>query len=95
MEIDMGPVAQTLSDKLVKAFQPSRLELVDDSDKHAGHAGHRPEGESHFTLTIEAAHFLGLSRVARQRAVYAALKEDLAGPVHALSVRALAPGESG
>lgn len=91
----MGPVAQALSDKLTYAFHPVRLELIDDSDKHAGHAGHRSEGESHFTLIIEAAAFEGMSRVARQRAVYAALKDDLAGPVHALSVKALAPGESG
>ncbi len=91
----MGPIAKAISDKLSRAFQPSRLELVDDSDRHAGHAGHRGDGgESHFNLTIESAAFQGLSRVARQRAVYAALKDELAGPLHALSVKALAPGET-
>jgi BolA protein len=89
----MGPVARGLSDKLTAAFQPIRLELVDDSEKHRGHAGHREGGESHFTLTIESAVFAAMSRVARQRAVHAVLKDELAGPVHALSVRALAPGE--
>lgn len=94
METAMGPIASILSDKLTAAFQPTRLNLVDDSDRHQGHAGHNPGGESHFNLTIESAAFAGLSRVARQRAVYAALREELAGPVHALSVKALAPGES-
>jgi BolA protein len=89
----MGPVAKRLSDKLTAAFQPIRLELVDDSERHRGHAGHREGGESHFTLTIESAVFTAMTRVARQRAVHAALKDDLAGPVHALSVKALAPGE--
>jgi BolA family transcriptional regulator, general stress-responsive regulator len=89
----VGPIAKALRDKLTHTFQPVRLELVDDSDRHAGHAGHRSEGESHFTLVIESAHFSGMSRVARQRAVHAALKDELAGPVHALSVSALAPGE--
>lgn len=89
----MGPVAKRLSDKLTAAFQPIRLELVDDSERHRGHAEHREGGESHFTLTIESAVFTAMTRVARQRAVHAALKDDLAGPVHALSVKALAPGE--
>ena len=91
----MGPIAKVLSDKLSRTFRPSRLELTDDSDRHQGHAGHREGGESHFNLTIESAAFEGMSRVGRQRAVYAALKDELAGPVHALSVKALAPGEEG
>jgi BolA protein len=89
----LGPIAAAISEKLSLAFQPARLELTDDSDKHAGHAGHNPGGESHFTVVIESAAFAGLSRVARQRAVNEALRQELAGPVHALSIKALAPGE--
>jgi len=89
----MGPVAATLERKLTEAFAPSHLEVVDDSHRHAGHAGARAGGESHFNVVIEAAAFEGLSRVARQRMVNAALAEELAGPVHALSIKARAPGE--
>lgn len=90
----MGAVASTIHDKLSAAFSPTRLEVVDDSARHHGHAGATPGGESHFNVAIEAAHFKGLNRVARQRAVLAALAEELAGPVHALSIRASAPGEA-
>ena len=89
----MGAVAEAMRAKLTRAFSPSRLDIADDSARHAGHAGAREGGESHFTVTIEAAAFAGASRVARQRLVYVALAEELAGPVHALSVTALAPGE--
>jgi BolA protein len=89
----MGVMAQLISEKLQSAFQPSLIRLDDDSARHAGHAGAAPGGESHFNLVIEAAAFAGLSRVARQRAVYAVLKDELAGQLHALSVKALAPGE--
>jgi len=89
----MGAVAQRLERKLSEAFAPSRLDIVDDSHRHAGHAGAREGGESHFNVVIEAAAFEGLNRVQRQRMVHAALAEELAGPVHALSVKALAPGE--
>ena len=68
--------------------------MEDDSARHHGHAGARPGGESHFNVTIEAEAFRGSSKVARQRMVYRALAEELAGPVHALSVKALAPGET-
>lgn len=89
----MGVMAQMISAKLNDAFRPSRLELVDDSGRHAGHAGAHPAGESHFNLLIESPAFDGMSRVARQRAVYAVLKDELAGQLHALSVKAYAPGE--
>ena len=89
----MGATADRLRMRLQQAFSPDRLEVVDDSARHAGHAGASPGGESHFNVTIVAAAFAGMSRVARQRGVYAVLAEDLAGPVHALSVKALAPGE--
>ena len=90
----MGAILETLQDKLQAAFQPTRLEIVDDSARHSGHAGAREGGESHFNVTIEAQAFEGQPKVARQRMVYRALAEELAGPVHALSVKALAPGES-
>ena len=90
----MGVVAEAIRTKLSAAFQPVRLEVVDDSARHHGHAGAAPGGETHFNVVIEAAAFEGLGRVQRQRAVYAALAEELAGPVHALSIAASAPGES-
>ena len=90
----MGGIFEAIREKLTAEFQPSRLEIVDESQRHAGHAGARPGGESHFNVVIEAAAFAGAAKVARQRMVYRALAEELAGPVHALSVKALAPGES-
>ena len=89
----MGAIIEAIRDKLTTAFEPVRLEIEDDSARHAGHAGARPGGESHFNVLIESAAFAGTNRVARQRMVYRALSEELAGPVHALSVKALAPGE--
>ena len=89
----MGAVAETIRTKLQAAFAPDRLEVVDDSSKHAGHSGAREGGESHFTVTLVAAAFAGTGRVSRQRQVYAVLAEELAGPVHAFSLKALAPGE--
>lgn len=86
-------VAQRIHEKLAAAFQPSRLAIHDDSRRHAGHADARPEGETHFRIEIVAAAFEGQSRVARQRSVYAVLAEELAGPVHALQLTTLAPGE--
>jgi BolA protein len=90
----MGAIIEAIHNKLTAAFQPSRLEIEDDSARHHGHAGAAPGGESHFNVLIEADGFAGQSKVARQRMVYRALAEELAGPVHALSVKALAPGES-
>jgi BolA protein len=89
----MGRVTQAIRDKLTAAFQPERLEVVDDSARHAGHAGAREGGESHFNVVIVAEAFKGRSRIQRQRDIYTALSEELAGPVHALSVKAFAPGE--
>jgi BolA protein len=90
----MGQITDAMRDKLTQAFAPSRLDIVDDSDRHHGHAGHREGGESHFNVVIESPAFEGQGRVARQRMVHAALAEELAGPVHALSVKAYAPGEA-
>jgi BolA protein len=89
-----GPVAAALRSKLEAAFSPQTLEIVDDSSRHAGHEGAREGGESHFTVTIAAEAFSGRSRVERQRLVNQALRDELAGPVHALSIKALAPGEA-
>ena len=91
----MGAIFEAIQDKLTAAFQPTRLEVEDDSARHHGHAGATPGGESHFNVTIEAAAFAGQAKVARQRMVYRALADELAGPLHALSVKALAPGEGG
>ncbi len=90
----MAHVAEAMREKLQSAFQPMALDVVDDSDKHAGHAGSHGGGESHFTVRIIAESFRGVGRLQRQRQVYAALSDELAGPVHALSVQAKAPGEA-
>lgn len=83
-----------LRQRLTAAFAPSRLDIFDESDRHAGHSGSRPGGGTHFRVVIVATAFTGESRVARQRAVYAALAEELAAGVHALSVTALTPAEA-
>ena len=89
-----GPVATEIRQRLVAALAPTRLELDDQSARHIGHAGHDGRGESHFALIIESAAFTGLNRVARQRAVYAALGDPMEARVHALTIRAIAPGEA-
>lgn len=90
----MGEVRDRIEAKLTAAFQPEALEVLDESHLHAGHIGSRPDGETHFAVTIVSAAFAGLSRLDRQRAVNVALAEDLAGRVHALRMKALAPGEA-
>lgn len=91
----MGPIAREIEARLRAALAPDTLAVIDDSAKHAGHAGNHGGGESHFTVRIVAAGFAGQSRIARQRAVYAALG-DLVAPdrVHALVIEARAPGEA-
>jgi BolA family transcriptional regulator, general stress-responsive regulator len=88
-------VADTIRLKLTERFAPIRLELGDESHRHAGHEGARPGGETHFSVTIVSAVFNGLSRVARQRLVYQTLAEELAASVHALSLTTLTPDEDG
>ena len=88
-----GPVATEMLKRLHAALAPSRVALVDDSDKHRGHGVYNPAGESHFSLTVEAEAFAGKSRIERQRMVHAALGDLLDERVHALSIRASAPGE--
>ena len=88
-----GPVAAEIERLLAAALTPERLAVIDDSAKHAGHAGHDARGESHFTVEIVAAAFAGQSRVARHRLVNRALGPLLAERVHALAIVARAPGE--
>lgn len=78
---------ERIENKLRARFSPEILEVRDDSAKHAGHAGARPEGETHFFVHIKAADFAGQSRVARQRMVYEVLREELDEHVHALSLK--------
>lgn len=94
-----GPIATIMREKLTRALTPERLELVDDSGRHAGHHHEggmdgRAGGESHFNLLVVSAAFEGQGRLARQRAINAVLAAELAGPVHALSIRALTPAEA-
>ena len=91
-------VAATMQEKLTSVFAPVALEIEDQSARHAGHAGATrgdgSQGETHFHVRLVSTAFEGLTRVERQRRVYAALKDELAGPVHALSVSALTPSET-
>jgi len=88
-----GPVATEMLERLSSALSPTRIDLRDDSEAHRGHGGYNPAGESHFTLLVESPAFAGKSRVERQRMIYAALGELMDARVHALSIRATAPGE--
>lgn len=88
-----GPVATEMLRRLNSALSPSFIRLTDDSEKHRGHGGYNPAGESHFTLEIESADFAGTSRVERQRMIYRALGDLMRERVHALSIRATAPGD--
>ncbi len=87
-------VAARIEKKLRDVLTPRELEVFDESHLHAGHAGARPEGETHFRLLIVSDAFEGESRVARQRRVNAILRDELAGPVHALSMKTLTPAEA-
>jgi len=81
-------------EKLTAAFAPESLEVLDESDRHKGHAGHRPGGQTHYRVYIVAKAFDGKSRVARHRMINEALDAELKGGVHALAIHASAPGES-
>ncbi|UVO49630.1 BolA family transcriptional regulator [Sphingomonas sp. SUN019] len=89
-----GPVATEMTTRLTTALSPSRLEVINESAQHAGHMGDDGSGESHFRVVVESAAFAGLSRVARQRLVNQALADLLREKVHALAIRATAPGEA-
>lgn len=86
-------VAEEMRRRL-QSLAPLRLELVDDSARHAGHAGAAPGGNTHWSLLIVSAAFAGKPAVARQRMVYAALGDLMQNPIHALAIVARAPGES-
>lgn len=89
----MGIVAHRMETLLVEAFAPSKLSVVDDSARHAGHSGARAGGESHFTLSIESAAFAGKSRVELHRMIYQVLRPLLDEGLHALAIEAKAAGE--
>lgn len=88
-----GPISERIRDKLTSRFAPVELSIVDESHKHAGHAGHDGRGESHFRVAIVSAEFTGRSRVDRQRLVYDTLKDELAERIHALALVTKAPDE--
>lgn len=89
-----GPLAQEMTELLTAAFAPTHLEVINDSAKHRGHSGDDGSGESHFTVAIESAAFAGKSRLERQRMVNAALGDIPGNRVHALAIRAFAPGQA-
>jgi len=86
-------VAETIERKLTEALAPQRLRIVDDSEKHKGHAGYREGGETHFRVEVVSEAFAGQSRVTRQRRVYDILSEELSTRVHALQLKTLTPEE--
>lgn len=88
-----GPVAAEIDKRLRQALAPTRLNVINDSAEHHGHAGDDGSGESHFTVEIEALAFAGMNRLDRQRAINSALGDLLKDRVHALAIRARAPGE--
>jgi BolA family transcriptional regulator, general stress-responsive regulator len=87
------PVQQTITNKLREAFAPESLDVTDESHLHEGHSGHRPGGETHFRVYIVSPAFKGKSRIERHRLINAALAAELSGSVHALAIKAEAPGE--
>jgi BolA protein len=84
-----------ITNKLREAFSPESLDVADESHLHEGHSGHRPGGETHFRVYIVAPAFEGKSRIERHRMINTALAAELAGSVHALAIKAQAPGEAG
>lgn len=93
IETVLMSIADCIRQKLTDVFAPVELVVSDDSARHAGHSGSRPEGETHFDVRIVSSGFEGLSRVERQRRVYAVLAEELRTQVHALSLATLTPAE--
>jgi BolA family transcriptional regulator, general stress-responsive regulator len=84
----------TITKKLNEAFHPESLDVIDESHLHEGHAGHRPGGETHFRVYIVSKAFDGKTRIDRHRMINTLLAEELAGGVHALAIKAQAPGET-
>lgn len=81
-------ISDRIKRKLTEAFQPASLEVVDESDRHKGHAGHRPGGESHFRVRITASVFQGKSRLQVHRLIYDVLAAEIADGVHAVAIEA-------
>ena len=90
----MTSYKERITENLTKALQPTRLDVIDQSHMHEGHAGHRPGGETHFKVIVVSEAFNGLNRVARQRLVFDALKAELEERIHALSITAKSPEEA-
>ena len=76
-------------EKLNSEFKPQELQVIDESNLHAGHVGARPEGETHFRLVISSTNFIGKNRIDIQREIYRVLKDELNGPVHALTIKTI------
>jgi len=89
-----GPVQREMEDLLEAAFSPLRLEVINDSARHHGHAGDDGSGESHFTVVIESTAFAGKNRLERQRMVNRALGDIPGERVHALAIKAIAPEDT-
>jgi BolA protein len=89
------PVKHAITNKLREAFTPESLDVIDESHLHEGHSGHRPGGETHFRIYIVSRAFEGKSRIERHRMINTTLSAELAGSVHALAIKAQAPGEGG
>ncbi|HEU4659035.1 MAG TPA: BolA family protein [Pseudolabrys sp.] len=87
--------ADIISSKLTATFAPQSLSVVDESQQHEGHAGHRPGGQTHFRIYIVSELFKGMTRVQRHRLINQTLADELAGGIHALAIHAAAPGEGG
>ena len=92
-------MADIVKEKLQQQLQPAKLNILDDSSKHAGHGGYKGtanySGETHFTIELVSAAFEGLSSVKRHRLVYGILDEEMGAPIHALSLVTKTPGEAG
>lgn len=88
-------IESSIRAKLSGALSPVLLEIIDDSAKHAGHAGARPGGQTHFGVKIVSSSFEGLSRVERQRKVYGLLKSEFTVGLHALALTTMTPAEAG
>ncbi len=87
MERDILTYSERITQKLTEAFSPIELQVIDESEQHRGHGGYIEGGETHFKVVMKSADMNGLSRVARQRAVYAVLKSELEERVHALALQ--------
>ncbi|RYY28361.1 MAG: BolA family transcriptional regulator [Sphingomonadales bacterium] len=92
-DLATAPLAEIIAARLTAALDPSHLEVINDSHHHAGHMGDDGTGESHWTVVVESGAFSGVSRVQRQRLINNALADLLASRIHALAIRARAPGE--